>query len=550
MTNGEQRKVEFDECKIDEIFAHLDRTHFPGVAVGIAIKGKPVYRKGFGLACMDLPIALMPSTRLRLASTTKHFTALAYLLLCDEGRARLNDQVGQYLPELNPVTHNVLVGQLIDHSAGLRDPYDLICQFEEHYTHHAGAAQRIGSEDVLSCYKTIDDVNFAPGMGYAYSNGNYLLLTTVIERITGRPLEDVLREKVFEPVGMHDTLLLLSDSNFIRNRGAQHVLNPAGGFERMTWGMDNQSGAGGIVSTIDDMLRWLAHMDQPIIGSTATWNYIRELLSKSAISGLQSMYDGLTTLGASGNAFGGNTTMMKVPQAQLDIMVMSNRQDAFTWVLAEKILKGCLPSRAEGEREEDDKWAGKLLDGVFASPATGTVACLSRGGVQSAKARGYTEEDAQQVVSVGGFDIPARRTGPNTLQLGVGRVQFGTLTVKGNPVQPSSLIYTRGGNAQDELVRVPPSRESSPPVGRFRYEPMRIEAKIEVVDQQARMQTQGSFAKAEFRLQCLGDGIWRATSAGPSRVAFIGGNVVFQQNGDRFLFSNWQTKSLEFRRVV
>src|SRR5437762_7756253 len=92
--------VAFDERKIDAIFAELNQCHLPGAAVGIAIGGKPVYRKGFGLARMELPVVLSPAIRMRIGSTTKHFAAFAYLLLCEEGKAGIDDPLGKYFPEL------------------------------------------------------------------------------------------------------------------------------------------------------------------------------------------------------------------------------------------------------------------------------------------------------------------------------------------------------------------------------------------------------------------------------------------------------------------
>src|SRR3981189_341145 len=93
--------IAFDEKRIDAVFADLDQCHRPGAAVGIAIGGKPVYRRGFGLASMDLPVVLSPRIRMRLASTTKHFSALAYMLLCEEGKAKIDDPIGKYLSELH-----------------------------------------------------------------------------------------------------------------------------------------------------------------------------------------------------------------------------------------------------------------------------------------------------------------------------------------------------------------------------------------------------------------------------------------------------------------
>ena len=99
-------KVALDEKNIDVIFAEVNQCDLPG-AVGIAIDGKPVYRKGFGLANMELPVALSPSIRMRIHSITKHFACLENLLLCEEGKAGIDDELGKYLPELHPVTHKV-----------------------------------------------------------------------------------------------------------------------------------------------------------------------------------------------------------------------------------------------------------------------------------------------------------------------------------------------------------------------------------------------------------------------------------------------------------
>src|SRR5580658_3725362 len=110
MTSG-LSSIAFDERKIDAIFADLDQCHSPGAAVGIAIDNRPVYRKGFGLANMELPVVLSPTIRMRIASTTKHFTCLAYMLLCEEGKAALDDPIGRYVPELKPASGRATVRQ-------------------------------------------------------------------------------------------------------------------------------------------------------------------------------------------------------------------------------------------------------------------------------------------------------------------------------------------------------------------------------------------------------------------------------------------------------
>jgi D-aminopeptidase len=235
-----------DEAEIDAIFAGIDQCHLPGAAVAIAIGGVPVYRKGFGLATMELPVLLRPAMRMRIGSTTKHFTALAFLMLCEEGRASLDDPIGKYLPELHAVSRDVTMRQLMGHTAGLRDAMALSMTIN-------GPRARLTDAQLVACYETIDDVEFQPGTSWSYNNGGYVLLTAAIERIAGESLDALLRTRIFEPLGMYDTLLRRWDTDFVPNSATLHFRLPDGRFTRDAMGME-VSGAGGLVSTMDDMV--------------------------------------------------------------------------------------------------------------------------------------------------------------------------------------------------------------------------------------------------------------------------------------------------------
>src|ERR1700722_10711418 len=336
--------VRFDEKRIDSIFSDLNQCQLPGVAIGIAVDGQAIYRKGFGLASMELPIVLSPAIRMRIASTTKHFTCFAYMLLCEEGRAAIDDPIGKYIPELHPLARNVTIRQLMGNTSGLRDIYEICDQFS------GGLGRPIPTEDLLAMYCEITDINAPPGTTWIYNNGGWVLLTVGIERITGEHFEEGTRERVFAPVGMNDTLVRRSDSDFLANSASQHAAHPTSGFERRYWGKDNLVGAAAIVSTVDDLLRWLAHMDKPRIGSGATWAAMKTPLrlanGTSTGYGLGLMlgrYRGIGTLYHAGNALGGNAQMLKVPEAGLDVVVLSNRQDVSSIELVNKILDCVLP---------------------------------------------------------------------------------------------------------------------------------------------------------------------------------------------------------------
>jgi CubicO group peptidase (beta-lactamase class C family) len=521
--------VDFDEKRIDSVCADLDRCHLPGAAVGIAIRGTPVYRKGFGLASMELPVSLSPTIRMRIASITKHFAALAYLLLCEEGRAGIDDPIGKYLPELHPVARQVTVRQLMGHIGGLRDAYDLLYHF-------SGTGARVCSDEVLSLYRAGDDVNTAPGVTWSYSSGGYVMLTAAIERIASRSLEDVLRERIFAPVGLHDTLLRRWDTDFVPNSATLHATTPTGGYDRSYLG-SALAGEGGMVSTVDDMLRWLAHMDAPIVGSAGTWQTLKTPLKLAngtstgyGLGLMSGRYRGFETLFHPGGVSGGNAQMLKVPAASLDIIVMLNRHDVLGMTLAERILDVCLPALAPLA----DGPGRPIATGTFQSPATGRVIQL-------------LDKEEQQIVSLEGFDMPVVAD-----QQGVLRPSgaFGylkhTVMLRGDPEKPSAIRFSDFGNP-DELVRVEPVGGSDVReiAGRYRSVATGTEATFPCSQDGPQLHTVGPFGSATYALECIAAGLWRATSPMP-RSAILS----FDQDAASFRFSSWLTRALPFRRVA
>jgi D-aminopeptidase len=531
--------VEFDEKKIDAIFADLDQCHLPGAAVGIAIGGKPVYRKGFGLASMELPVVLSPSIRMRIGSTTKHFTCLAYMLLCEEGKAGIDDPIGKFLPELHPVTHDVTMRQLMGHTSGLRDAFDINWQF-------SGTRRAVSSADVLSFYRDIDDVNFAPGTAWSYSNGGYLLLSFAVERLTRQSLEEVMCERIFEPAGMHDTLLRRFDTDFVPNSATLHPMNPAGGYEKSYIGTAS-AGEGGIASTADDILRWLAHMDAPWVGSAATWTLMKaaQTLANGTSTGYglglhSGRYRGVETLWHAGGVVGGNSQMLKVPAADLDVAVMVNSRDVSGEELANKIFDACLPN-LDPVKEASSR---PLATGIFRSPTTGRVIQL-----RTSSANHPWIKEGQQIATIDGFDIPVEPDDDGVLSPAgtFGSMKLG-VTLGGNQVRPASVRFSDFGNV-DDLAWVPPvdDPDMSAIVGRYRSSTTGTDATICETSDGPWLSTIGRFGSAEFKLECLANGIWRAKS---TSYSFFGGILLFDGDGGAFRFSSLRTRALRFRRCT
>ncbi len=524
--------VEFDATKIDAIFAKIDQGHLPGAALGISIHGKPVYRKGFGLANMELPVVLSPTIRMRIGSTTKHFASLAYLLLCEEGKAGIDDLIGKHLPDLNPVARHITIRQLMGNISGLRDVCDIRLQF-------SGIGGRpISSEELLSLYHDIDDVNAAPGTAWIYNNGGYLLLSAAIEAISGQSLEEMFRARIFEPVGMNDTLVRRWDTDFLPNSATPHMRDSTGRFERATWGLDF-AGAGAIVSTVDDMLRWLAHMDHPVVGSAATWAVMRQ--SQQLINGTSTgyglglfngRYRGVETLSHAGSWTGGNAQMLKVPSAGLDVAIMSNRHDVWGMLLANQILDACLP----GLDPIRKPWDGPFASGVFRSSTTGRVIEL------------FVKE-GQQVVAIDGHDMFAERGEDGVLRpITMYSYINWAVTPTGDPARPASIRLSDFGNL-DELAREKPVNEADVGTiaGRYQSQTTGTAATIAGTVGVPRLSTVGRFGTAVYDLECIAAGVWRARQRGSIPW---GGVVLFDGKDRGFRFTSYGTRDLIFRHAA
>jgi len=525
--------VHVDDHAIDAIFRDLDQSHLPGATVGIALHGVPVYRKGFGLANLELPVVLTPSIRMRMGSVTKHFTALTYLLLCEEGRAALDDPLGKFLPELHPVTHAVTLRQLMGHVSGLRDA----CNYRFQFSGIDG--KRASTEELLTLYREIEDCAAEPGTTWMYSNGGYILLGAVIERITGKPLEHVMRERIFTPTGMHDTTLRYWDTDFLPNSASPHMTSAAGGFERSSWGL-NFAGGGALVSTVDDMLRWMAQWDAPVVGSRASWEALRTPLAlrNGASTGygfglISTTYRGVDTLYHPGGWLGANAQMIKVPAAHLDVIVMVNRHDVMAPDLADRILDACLPDL------EPARPPVQPTTGTYRSTRTGRVIQLfGRNGVQ--------------VASVDGYDYPMEADGQGVLRVsGYARFVKQSIGWTGDLALPRSIRFDDFGTEDTlEAVSPPESLDPSRIVGRYRSDTTQTEAEVLLEGRKPRLITRNRFGQMAFDdLQCLAPDTWLARPGGgvAEWFSFI---VNFNSRGADFRSCAIGPKALSFRRVT
>ena len=184
-------------AKLDALFAEYNKGDQPGLVVGVRYKGEVIYRRGLGLASIEHAAANTPATRMRIGSTSKHFTCLAGLLLAEEGKLDLDAPLTDVIPEL-PALHGVpTLRQCMSHTTGYR------CYLDLAMLSSGLAVQPVG--EALPAQVRQSDVNFDPADGQLYNNGGYHLLSIAIERASGMTFEAFMKARIYEPLGMVDT---------------------------------------------------------------------------------------------------------------------------------------------------------------------------------------------------------------------------------------------------------------------------------------------------------------------------------------------------------
>ncbi|VVE37620.1 D-aminopeptidase [Pandoraea aquatica] len=317
-------RVPFDDEALIALFEPFNRSDAPGVVVGAAIDGKIVLRRAFGMANVGLGMALDARTRLRIGSTTKHMACLAALLLQEAGALDIDAPIRRYLPELTGIAGEPTLRSFMHHTSGQR------CALDISLLTNGLAVPQAGY--LLDIQHRQTHVNFPAGARMMYCNGGYHLMSLAIERVSGQSFASFLTSEIFEPLGMSDTFCLPDDFR-IRNRmAACHVKRSDGIYERGLFPSREILGEGCVVSSVDDMLRWCAHLrGEKSVGNRTTWEAM--FSSPMFSSGLRSdymmglkrtQYRGCELIHHAGGVVGGTCQMLCVPEYGVDIVLLSN----------------------------------------------------------------------------------------------------------------------------------------------------------------------------------------------------------------------------------
>lgn len=331
------------ERRVDALFSRYTQPGSPGAVVGVMRQGEIELCKGYGLASIELGVPIGPKTRFRIASVSKQFTVTAALTLAAEGKLALADPPHKYLKELAPLA--VTIDQMMRNSSGLPDFLELL-RLGGHGLDKPARAAELFAACVLNRH-----LNFAPGSRFLYSNTNFLLLGRIIEKLTRQRLGDVLAERIFQPLGMSDTMLAAEIDTVIPNLATGYLGDDKQGFRRAAHAYP-QGGEGGLTSTVEDLLIWSKHFDEPVLGPVLGKTLPAQLAAAAPLNGGHANryrrgvgvgeVRGLETVGHGGLWPGFRTEFLRVPAAGLTVVVIANLGSIDPWRLAHTIAADAL----------------------------------------------------------------------------------------------------------------------------------------------------------------------------------------------------------------
>jgi CubicO group peptidase (beta-lactamase class C family) len=328
---------------VDQLFAQWAGPDSPGASIAVIENGKIIYSQGYGAANLEYGVPNSPATVFPLASVSKQFTALAIYLLVQDGKLSLDDDVRKYLPKLHDFGKVITIRQLLHHTSGVRDHWNLLIlagwRPEDHIT----------DDDVARLLFQQTELNFAPGDRFLYSSSGYTLLTMVVKQVSGKTLPEFAKERIFDPLGMAHTHFQDDYGIVVKDRAYSYARQPDGKYQYVAL-----SSSSSLFSTVGDLARWDENFYTGEVGGPALLAQMQEkgkLNNGNEIdyaSGLEiGKYRGLRTVEHAGGDAAYRTNILRFPDQRFSVVVLANAADVNATALSFKIADIYLEDRLQ-----------------------------------------------------------------------------------------------------------------------------------------------------------------------------------------------------------
>jgi CubicO group peptidase (beta-lactamase class C family) len=395
--------------RVDSLFTRWNTTTTPGCAVGVARAGRTILSRSYGMADLERDVRSTPASIYEAGSVSKQFTATAILLLAQQGKLSIDDDVRKYVPEIPDYGTPIRIRHLMNHTSGLRD-----------WGNVAGIAGWGRSERNHNLAHTIDilsrqrGLNFTPNAEYSYSNSGYTTQAVIVERVSGLTLAEFSKRFMFEPLGMKNTQWRDDHDRIVKGRAVAYA---ARGQEfAIDQPIEDVYGNGGLLTTVGDLLIWNEHLNTGSkFGGKA---YVDAMVKQGVLNnGTQIQYaaglevgmgGGARRISHTGSTSGYRAFLARYPDQQLSVALLCNIGSVNPGTVGQQVAAVFLPPQVQAAGRGAAPAGGRGAAAAATDSATG-----ARGGARGGRGAGagFTPSAAADLAAyVGEYYSPDAET--------------------------------------------------------------------------------------------------------------------------------------------
>lgn len=322
------------DAEVDALFEAFAQPGSPGAAVTVMKGDAIVLEKAYGLAQLEYDIPVTSETIFHVASVSKQFATFAVVLLAHEGALTLDDDIRDHLPGFPDLGHVITIRHLIHHTSGIRDQWSLL------QTAGWRMDDVITRDDIMKLMRAQRDLNFPPGDAHLYSNAGYTLIGEIVANVSGQSLKEFTQERIFEPLGMTHTHFHDDHRHIVPNRAYSYGRLGEDAYQKLVLSYANV-GATSLLTTGADLMKWQRNFVTGEVGGVAA---TETMLERGALNDGRTIrygfglshgtYKGTPIISHGGADAGFRSYLMRFPEADLSVAVLSNLAQADTGGLA------------------------------------------------------------------------------------------------------------------------------------------------------------------------------------------------------------------------
>lgn len=458
-----------------------------GCVAGVALPGASPVIVARGQADLEHAAPLTPATILETGSLAKQFTAAAIVLLAQDGKLGLDDDIRRFLPEMPDYGTPVTIRHLLNHTSGLREQWSLLA-----LTGNGPGVQAHTNAMILDLASRQKGLNFAPGAEFLYTNTNYALAAMIVERASGTSLQAFTRQRLFQPLGMGHTQWREDFRTVVPGRASAYAPDDGGFVANMPF--TSVYGNGGLLTTVGDLLLWNAFLDKPsalpggpaLVAAMQTPGRLSSGAPLEYGLGLEITRDqGRRLVSHSGSTAGYKSWLGRYPDQGVSIALMCNNGGVDPVALGERIAAQALPAAGHAPATVSAPKAVAAVQapkdltpyqGLFRDPVRGDLIRLAAVGGQLTLTRGGSQiltplgENRFQTADGGVIAFPRQGAGAAGFSLTRAGVAQAFVAVRPAATDPSALADYVGTYYSAELdTRITVARQGDGLVMRQRF---------------------------------------------------------------------------------